>query len=275
MKLKNETAIVTGSTRGIGKQIAELLLKEGCKVTICSRSEEKVKYALAELQGKYGDSVIGYMCDVSKPEDVMMVVGQTINTFGSVRILVASAGLNTLYGPFDCMNPKMVKENAETILNTNLIGVMNSISAVMPYMNEQKYGRIITLSGGGVDRPIDNMAIYSASKGAVYTFSKCIALELDQKEADIRINIFQPGMIKTDLLSSVTCVPDWKTNEEIEENLEFALVYLGGDIEKSCKKVLPYVSPKCKSQGKLFRGYSLPKLIFNAIKMRRAMKKKQ
>ena len=67
------------------------------------------------------------------------------------------------------------------------------ISAVLPQMKSQGYGRIVTLSGGGADRPIDNMTIYSASKGGVLAFSKCLAVELGRRRDDIKLNIFQPG----------------------------------------------------------------------------------
>jgi len=275
MKLQNETAIITGSTEGIGKAIAELLLSEGCKVAISSRSEVKVKRTLNELKTKYGGSVIGYPCDVTKIEDLQRLVDKTIAAFGSIRILIANAGINTKYGPFSCMSSAMVDENTKAILGVNLIGVMNTIAAVMPTMKNQNYGRIITFSGAGVDRPIDNMSIYSASKGGVVTFSECLALEFKENFEDIKINIFQPGMIRTKLTTSVECVPNWKTSEDIKEDVEFVLEYLGGDIKKSTKKIIPFVLSKTKANGKTFRGFSLFKLIIKAIKMQRVLKKRK
>jgi short-subunit dehydrogenase len=274
MKLKNETALITGSTTGIGKQLAEILLKEGCKVAICSRSEENVKKTLSEFKEQFGDSVIGLPCDVNNPKDLKKIVDKTIEAFGSIRIMIANAGVNTIYGPFDCMDPEMVESNANAIIGANLIGTMNSIAAVLPQMNKQKYGRIITLSGGGADRPIDNMTIYSASKGGTVTFSKCLALELAEKEEDIKINIFQPGMLRTNLMTSFSCVPNWKSEEEIKENLEFILNYIDDDIEKRCLKVIPYILPETKSNGKSFRGFKLFKFIIRMIKMQREMKKR-
>ncbi|NHJ87250.1 MAG: SDR family oxidoreductase [Asgard group archaeon] len=274
MKLENETAIVTGSTTGIGRTIAEFLLKEGCKVTICSRTEEKVKKAVTELKKQYGDSVIGFSCDVTNPDDIDNIVKKTIDAFGSVRILIANAGINSIYGPLNCLTTESTNIHAQKTIGTNLIGVINAVSAVLPQMSQQKYGRIITLSGGGVDRPIEHMTIYSASKGGVVTFSKCLALELAALEGDIKINIFHPGLIRTDLMSNVNCVPNWKTPEEIEESLDFTLDYLGGDIKKRCSKVIPFVTPSCKSNGKVFHGFSVFKTIVRAIKMQRALKKR-
>lgn len=272
MKLTNETAIITGSTTGIGRALAELLLQEGCKVTICSRNKEKVQATLTELKQKYGESVIGFPCDVSNPEELQQLVKNTVKAFGSVRILIANAGINTIYGPFRCMSPEMVKMNAEKIFNVNLIGVMNSIASVLPEMMKQGYGRIITLSGAGADRPIDNMTIYTASKGGIVAFSKSLALELSQIGTDIKLNIFQPGMLRTNLTTTVECVPNWLDEKDIEKDVNIVLDYIGGDINKSTKKVLPYISPKCKDSGKLFRGFSVFKIIIGAIKMQRYMK---
>ncbi|MBD3190211.1 MAG: SDR family NAD(P)-dependent oxidoreductase [Candidatus Heimdallarchaeota archaeon] len=274
MRLKNETAIITGSTTGIGYKLAEIFLREGCKVVICSRTTEKVERALSELKKQFREAVIGYSCDVTKPEQLNQLVEKTTEAFGSVRILVANAGVNTIYGPFDCLSTKKVNDYAKTIIGVNLIGTINSISAVLSQMKKQQYGRIVTLSGGGVDRPIDNMTLYSASKGGVVTFSKCLAYELEDQGLDIKINIFHPGMIKTNLISSVTCVPNWKSEEEIMEDMNFVIEHIGGDIEKRCRPVVPYVMPSCKANGKVFRGYSLFKLIIRAIRMQRQLKKR-
>jgi 3-oxoacyl-[acyl-carrier protein] reductase len=97
--MKNETAIVTGSTSGIGKKIAELFLKEGCKVAICSRNEDSVQKTTSEFQEKFGDSVTGFTCDVSDLATLKSIVDKTVDAFGSIRILVANAGLILTYGP--------------------------------------------------------------------------------------------------------------------------------------------------------------------------------
>ena len=155
--MKNETAIITGSTSGIGLSIAEKFLEAGCNVTISSRSEDKVKNTLAELTKKYKDSVIGFACDVNDPKALKKLVDKTIEKFGSVRILIANAGTNRTYGPFSNLTADMVSKDAITVIGTNLIGTLNSIAAVMPHMIQQKYGRIITLSGAGAERPMENI----------------------------------------------------------------------------------------------------------------------
>ena len=268
----NETAIVTGSTSGIGKKIAELFLKEGCKVTICSRNETNVNQTLAEFKKQFGDSVIGIPCDVSDPAAIKNLIDKTIEAFGSIRILVANVGVNLTYGPFQYLTLDKVNSNAKTIIEINLIGILNSVSAVLPQMIKQNYGRIITLSGGGADRPVENMTIYSASKGGVLAFSRCLAKELDTGENDIKINIFQPGMVLTNLYK-VSLIEDWKDKETYDSQMELLKKYVMIDVEKSSMTVIPYALPTCKDNGKSFRGFSLPKMIRGFMKVSKEMKK--
>ena len=270
--MKNETAIITGSTSGIGKKTAELFLREGCKVTICSRKESNVKQTLAEFKEKFGDSVIGMPCDVSDPVAVKSLVDETINRFGSVRILVANAGINLTYGPFEYIPLEKVNTDAIKVIGINLIGAINSVSAVLPQMIKQEYGRIITLGGGGGDRPIEHMTIYSASKGGVLAFSKCLAEELNKRESDIKINIFLPGMINTKLATSAQVIETWKDQETFQREMDLISKYVMADIEDSCSKIIPYALPNCKNNGKVFRGFSIMKLIKGFKKVRKEMK---
>jgi len=273
MKMENETAIITGSTSGIGKTLAKLFLQEGAKVAICSRNQDKVNQTLAELKEKHGDNVIGVVCDVSDPMAVKNLVNKTIEAFGGVGILVANAGFNLSYGPFDCFSLDRASKEANLVISTNLIGVINSISAILPLMKNQGYGRIITLAGGGADRPLEHMTIYSASKGGVLAFSKCLALELKQNPEDIKLNIFFPGMIYTNLMRNTCVIEEWKDEEEFREELDLMMKFVATDVEESCKKVIPYVVPTCKSNGKSFRGFSLFKLIRGFRKVNKETKK--
>ncbi|MBY8981659.1 MAG: SDR family oxidoreductase, partial [Candidatus Lokiarchaeota archaeon] len=266
--MSNETAIITGSTSGIGKKIAELFLSEGCKVAICSRNEDNVKKTLLEFKERFGDSVIGEVCDVTNPSALTELIEKTINAFGSIRILVANAGLNLSYGPFHFLSLEKVASDAEIVIGTNLIGAINSIAAVIPQMKKQVYGRIVTLSGGGADRPIEHMTIYSASKGGVTAFSRCLAQEFKKEEEDIKINIFQPGMIKTNLSKVTNVIKEWKDEEQYKKEFDLIIKYVASDIGESCSKVIPFALPTCKANGKSFRGFSIKKLIsgFRKIK---------
>ena len=275
MQMKGETAIITGSTSGIGKKIAELFLKEGAKIAICSRNEKNVEKTVKELQKFYGnENVIGFACDVSDMNSFMNGVDKTVKKFGTLRILVANAGLNNHYGPFTHLTPQQIQEDTKIVLGSNLIGTINTISAILPEMIKQRYGRIITLSGAGADskRPMKHMTIYSASKGGIVAFSKCLAEELDEKEEDITINIFQPGMIETNLGKNSVLVNNWIDEKKFRNENDLVLKLIGTDIDQSVKKVLPFVLPTCKENGKTFRGYSIRKMILGGRKLRKELK---
>ncbi|MHA2180267.1 MAG: SDR family NAD(P)-dependent oxidoreductase [Promethearchaeota archaeon] len=271
--MKNETAIITGSTSGIGKHIAELFLREGCKVAICSRKEENVQKTLDEFRKEYGESVIGMVCDVTEPSAIKSLVDETVRKFGSVRILVANAGVNLIYSPFKYLSLEEVNTSAKTVIDINLIGIINSVAVVLPHMIKQGYGRIITLSGGGADRPIEHMTIYSASKGGVLAFSRCLAKELDTDEKDIKINIYNPGMIDTNLATNAKVNEAWKDKETYDREFELIRKHVMTDINDSCTKVIPYVLPTCKDNGKSFRGFSGMKLGMGFNKIRKELKK--
>ncbi len=271
--MNGETAIITGSTSGIGKKIAELFLREGCKIAICSRKELAVNQTLAEFKSNYGDSVIGLTCDVTDPIAVKNFVDKTIKAFDSVRILVANAGLNVTYGPLEYIPLEKANKDAHLVIGTNLIGVINTVSAVLPQMMKQGYGRIITLGGGGADRPIDNMSIYSASKGGVLSFSKCLAEEFKKSAHDLKVNIFFPGMIDTNLTKNTELIEEWKDKETYEHEMTIIKKYVTNNIEKSCSAVIPYALPSCNANGKSFRGFSVFKMIRGFMKVSKELKK--
>ena len=271
--MKNETALITGSTSGIGKKTAELFLREGCKVMICSRNEENVNQTLSEFKKEFGDSVIGMVCDVSDPLAVQTLVDKTLDVFGSVRILVANAGVNLSYGPFEYLSLEKANSLAKAMIETNLLGIINSVASVLPHMIKQGYGRIITLSGGGADRQVEHMTLYSASKGGVLAFSKCLAKELENNENDIKINIFNPGMVDTNLSKGSQLIEAWKDKETFDREFELIKKYVMTDIGESCSKVIPYALPSCKDNGEFFKGFSGMKLGLGFNKVRKALKK--
>jgi NAD(P)-dependent dehydrogenase (short-subunit alcohol dehydrogenase family) len=273
--MNGETAIITGSTSGIGKKIAELFLKEGCKVAICSRNENNVNETVSEFKKTYGDSVLGLKCDVTNISDIKRVFETTAEKFGSIRILVANAGLNTTYGPLEYLSPEQAASDAQFVIGVNLIGTINAITSVLPYMNKQRYGRIITLAGAGVGRSTPNMTLYSASKGGVDIFSKCLAEELKEKDEDIKVNIFLPGMIDTNLGKKTKIISEWKDEEAFRQETSIVLEHIGTDIDESCKKVIPYVLESCKENGKQIKGYSLLKMIRGGRKLQKALKMNQ
>src|SRR5271157_3840497 len=239
MRMQNETAIITGGTSGIGKQITAHFLAEGCKVAICGRNEQTVNDTVAEFAEKYKDAITGFACDVTDPDSVKDFVDSAASALGSIRIAIPNAGVAGMYGPFDHIPYDELSANESLVIGTILMGTMNTVAAVLPYMIQQKYGRIITLSGGGADRPLTHMTTYSAAKGGVVAFSKCLALELKMRLEDIKINIYAPGMIRTGLTNHANVVPNWMDVETVRQQSDLALQYIGTDLSASTSKVIP------------------------------------
>ena len=136
MSLKNQTALVTGSTNGIWKKISELLLKEGCNVVISSRNEESVAAVVNEFKQQFGDAVTGCATDVQDMGSVQKLADHALKTFGSIEILVANAGTAGFYGPFNNLSAEELTRTANTVIGTNLMGTINCVHAVLPTMIE-------------------------------------------------------------------------------------------------------------------------------------------
>ncbi|RLC29612.1 beta-ketoacyl-ACP reductase [Candidatus Woesebacteria bacterium] len=192
MKLKDKVAIITGSSKGMGKATALMFAKEGAKVVINSRSEEQEDSARILIE-KDGGSAIFIQADISNPKDVEKLFKETVDTFGTVDILVNNAGVHNPKEFFD-----LTKEDWEKVLSVNLIGVFLCSQQAAKIMIDHKCGRIInTASVRGLPhcgRPgnID----YSASKAGVINFTKSLAKKL---APNIQVNAVAPGPTDTEM----------------------------------------------------------------------------
>lgn len=199
--MKNKTALVTGSSRGIGRAIALELARMGCKVAInCSRDIEKMEETLKEL--KRLTDACAVVCDVSDFKSVSKMIKTIGDSLGDVDILVNNAGISHR-GLFQCMT----EEEIRRIININLIGTLNVTHAVLPYMLSKKRGTVINISSIWGNRGASCEAVYSASKGAINAFTQALAKELGP--SGIRVNAISPGCIDTDMNNSLE--PDEKT----------------------------------------------------------------
>lgn len=192
MKLENKVAIVTGASRGIGKEIALTLAKEGANVVVnYSGNEERAKETMDEIL-ELGRKSIIYQCDVSDPSSVQSMIKGTIQQFGQVDILVNNAGITR-----DNLLMRMKESEWDDVVDTNLKGVFNCTKSVSRQMMKQRYGRIINISSvvGSSGNP--GQANYSAAKAGVIGLTKTSALELSAR--GITVNVIAPGFITTDM----------------------------------------------------------------------------
>lgn len=192
--LENKVAIVTGSGRGIGKGIAKVLAEKGASIVITDINEENAKQAVDEIIAAGGKACY-VISDVSKEEDAKKIFDVTMETFGDVHILVNNAGINR-----DMMLHKMTKEAWDSVISINLTGIFNCTQAVLNYMREKEYGRIINISSAGWQGNI-GQANYAAAKAGVIGFSKTVAKESAKK--GITCNVICPGFIETDMTKGI------------------------------------------------------------------------
>lgn len=189
-KLENRLALVTGSSRGIGQQIAIGLASEGCNVILHGRTKENCQQTL-DLLSPYGvqtDTVEG---DLSSIEDVHKLIDTVLDKYGYVDILYNNAAIST--------SPKEIwdftLEDWNRIFQVNLYSMVLTCNAFAPIMKHRGYGRIINLSSGIKDQP--SLAPYSVSKAAVDKFTQDLSVAL--KGSGVLANYLDPGWIRTDM----------------------------------------------------------------------------
>src|SRR3970040_937274 len=187
--LRQEVAIVTGATRGIGRAIAAQLCRLGAQVVVCGRGAREVERAAREL-GASGQA-LGITADVQKLDDVEKLVNQTMEIFERIDILVNNAGIG-MFGPVDRLAP----EEWEQVVNTNLRGAFYTIRAVAPHMMRQGPGHIINISSPAGQNGFAGGTIYCASKFGLMGLSYSAAEDL--RGYGIRVSVICPGSVHTE-----------------------------------------------------------------------------
>jgi 3-oxoacyl-[acyl-carrier protein] reductase len=189
--LTGRVALVTGSTRGIGKAIAKELVACGAKVAVVGRDLAKAE-AVAEELGE----ARGFACDIGVPSDVTMLIQTVEDAFGSLDILVNNAGITK-----DNLMLRMKDDDWDAVLDTNLRSAFIAIRAAQRGMMKRRWGRIINIAS--VVGIIGNkgQANYAASKAGLIGLSKSVAKELSSR--NILCNVVAPGFIRTDMTDAM------------------------------------------------------------------------
>ena len=188
----SKVALVTGAARGIGKEIAMCLAKEGFDIALNYRSESDSLNQIKEEIEANGVKCFLVKADVSKFEDSENMVKEIIDEFGKIDVLVNNAGITK-----DTLLMRMKKEDFESVIDVNLVGTFNVTKNVIPYMMKARCGRIINISSVVGVSGNAGQANYSASKAGIIGFTKSLAKELASR--NILVNAVAPGFIKTDM----------------------------------------------------------------------------
>ncbi|HYD53511.1 MAG TPA: 3-oxoacyl-[acyl-carrier-protein] reductase, partial [Gemmatimonadaceae bacterium] len=191
--LAGKVALVTGSTRGIGRAIAETLAGCGARVAVVGRDEGRAQEAASAV----GAEARGYACDVSDATSVIQLVERVEKDFGSLDILVNNAGLTR-----DNILLRLKDEDWDAVLDTNLKGAFVAIRAASRGMMKRRWGRIVNIASVVGITGNKGQANYAASKAGLIGLTKTVAKEFGSR--NILANVVAPGFIETDMTAAMT-----------------------------------------------------------------------
>jgi 3-oxoacyl-[acyl-carrier protein] reductase len=200
MDIKGKVAVVTGGTKGIGRDIAAALVREGAKVVICSRDGAAVEQAVSELSAN-GEAA-GIACDVGQWEDVEAFFQFAAETYGGVDILVNNAGVGH-FAPVD----ELTLEQWRQVIDINLSGPFYCVRAAVPQMKQRGGGFILNIGSLAGRNTFPGGAAYNASKFGLNGFSE--ASMLDLRHHKIRVAQIMPGSVATEFQPGASQA-DWK-----------------------------------------------------------------
>jgi 3-oxoacyl-[acyl-carrier protein] reductase len=191
--LKGKTALVTASSKGMGRACALGLAGEGARVVMCARTERDVMAAAADVRARTGGEVVAMAADVTRADHVEALVARAHDAFGGVDILVANAG-----GPPRGVFDELTDEQWYGAFEVSLLSVVRLIRAVLPSMRARRWGRIITIQSSSVKQPIPGLDLSNAVRPGTAGLMKTLATDLGRD--NILVNTVCPGRILTDRL---------------------------------------------------------------------------
>ena len=215
----NKVALITGSSRGIGKQIAIKFAKNGYNIVVnYINKNEEVEKTIEELK-QFGIEVLEAQGDISNYEQSEKIVNSTIEKFGQIDVLVNNAGITK-----DMLIMRMKKEDFTKVIDVNLVGTFNITKNVIPHMMKKRTGRIINISSVVGISGNAGQCNYAASKAGIIGFTKSLAKELASR--NILVNAVAPGFIETNM----TDVLQKNVKEEIKKQIPLKRIGKAEDV---------------------------------------------
>ena len=196
MKLENQTAVVTGGSRGIGRAVCLELAREGANVVVCYAGRAEAAQKTAADCRAMGVKALAIQADVAEEAAVQSLFAQTLEAFGRVDILVNSAGITR-----DGLMMRMSQADFDAVVDTNLKGTFLCMKAAARPMVKQRYGRIVNLSSVVGLHGNAGQVNYAASKAGVIGMTKSLAQELAGR--GVTVNAVAPGFIDTDMTAAM------------------------------------------------------------------------
>ena len=203
--LKDKNVIITGASRGIGKGILELFVKNGANVAFSYIGDSDQAKSIEADFSNHKQKVVSYMSDASNFKQSQKLVDDVLNDFGSIDVLVNNAGIT-----IDNLLMRMSEEDFQRVIDVNLKSVFNTTKAILRTMLKQRSGSIINMSSVVGVKGNAGQSNYSASKAGMIGFTKSMALELGSR--NIRCNCIAPGFIETEMTEKLSddVVQTWR-----------------------------------------------------------------
>ncbi len=226
--LEGKTAVVTGSSKGLGFAIAKAFAEQGASVVLAARTEETLQAAVTELKNQ-GYQAEGFVCDASKLEDMERLAQEAVSVFGHLDIWVNNAGIGTPYGLTMSITPQRVKK----VVETNILGVYYGSHVAMRHFLTQGSGKLINMLGRGESGPVPYQNTYASSKAWVKNFTKALAKEY--AGSGLQVMAFNPGLVITEMLTQVDAIAGF---EEKVLPLNMVIRFWGNMPEVPAQKVV-------------------------------------
>jgi 3-oxoacyl-[acyl-carrier protein] reductase len=209
--IKGKIALVSASSTGIGKAVAESLAAEGCNLAICSRSKDTLLETARDIKSKYNIEPFWGVCDLNQHKDIENFYEAVKNHFGKIDILVNNCG-----GPIPGFFRELSEEDWDNAIKQVLLSVIRFSNLVIPKMIEQEWGRIINITSVAVKQPVHNLMLANSLRAGVTGFAKSLSNEFGNK--NITVNNVAPGYTLTHRLYELAVTrakASGKSHEEI------------------------------------------------------------
>jgi 3-oxoacyl-[acyl-carrier protein] reductase len=209
--LKDKTVLITASSMGIGKAVAEMFAEEGCKIAISSRSKDNLLSTAQELKDKFSIEPFWIVCDLNKQKDIENTFNAVSSQFGNIDILVNNCG-----GPVPGLFQQLDEEDWNNAYEQVLLSSVRFSKLVLPGMMANNWGRIINLTSISVKQPVDNLVLSNSLRAGVSGLTKTLSNEV--AKFNITVNNVAPGMTLTRRLYELAVVEakeKGKSHEEI------------------------------------------------------------
>jgi NADP-dependent 3-hydroxy acid dehydrogenase YdfG len=217
----NKVVLVTGASSGIGRALGAELARRGAGVGLLARRGNLLSDLVQEING-FGGRALALRADVTDSEAVRGAVADLRQAFGPIDVLVANAGINV-----NTFVPELCEKKIAELMNVNVLGVINSVSAVLPDMVSRGSGHLVGNSSLAAYRGLPKSSAYCASKAAVSSFFE--AIRIDLRGSGVDVTIIHPGFVKTPLIANIRRTP-------YVMELDFAVNKIAHAIEKRKKR---------------------------------------